>query len=109
MSLGTETFDDIYDGMEEARATLRFGRVTVARALCVEVGAVRQPSEIGGGYDYNIEVRFKAEDEPATKSKIGDYCEVMRYFETEYTRYRIKGRFTPSNLVRLTLEAVSGQ
>lgn len=107
--IGTQAFEAVYAGMTEARTPLRFGRATVSRALCAGVGSTRNPTEIGGGTEYDVSARYLQSDDPARGSAIGDICEMMPYGETVYSKYRIMGRTVTGGIVRLQLEFVHGQ
>ena len=107
--IGTIAFEAAYGALPEARATLRFGRVVVSRALCAGVGQTRNPTEIGGGVSYDVTVRYLATDDPPRGSAMGDVCEMQAYGETAYSKYRIMGRTATAGVVRLQLESIHGQ
>lgn len=109
MSIGTDTWEAIYAGMTEAHASMRFGRTSVPRVVCSGVGTERNPTELGGGVSYDVTTRYLQSDDPAKGAGLGDVCELQTYSEADYSKYRIVGRAISSGVVRLQLEAVSGQ
>jgi hypothetical protein len=106
--IGTMAFEACYAALPEARATATFGRVTVTRAICTEVGSTRALSEIGGGQDVSFELRYLvAEDVPA-KCGLGAICALIVYGQTVATSYRVVTRALSAGVIILTLEAVNG-
>lgn len=107
--IGTITFDAVYAGMPEARATATFGRVTVSRAICAGVGQTRNPTEIGAGIEYDVTLRIVASDDPSTGSKLDDIAKVTAYGQTAATSYRIIDKRAVGGIVAFQLEYRHGR
>jgi hypothetical protein len=106
--IGTMAFEACYAALPEARATAVFGRVTVSRAICTEVGATRALSEIGGGQDVSFELRYLVAEDVAASCGLGAACALTVYGQTVATSYRVVTRALSSGVVILTLEAPNG-
>lgn len=103
-----DTFNDLYDGMEEAHASIRVdGRDVISRALCSGLDLTREDSDQGAYPQTGIVVRMLASSEPQGKMRLGDKIEIRMDADlsSTWTPLRIRGKMATGGVMRYSLEA----
>ena len=87
MTQSEDIFDAIYDGIEEGRCRLRFGREIVTKAVMTSNRKSNIYTDQGVGLSAVFSVKFRLSDFPRIEQKRGDLCEVER--DGVFEKYRM--------------------
>ena len=99
-------FNDLYDYMTEARASVRVGsRDIVEKALCSGVETIREDTDQGTLAATDIMLRILAADEPSGKMVLGERIEVKMDTDAVWRKMRIRGKMPTGGVMRYSLEA----
>ena len=87
MTQSEDIFDAIWDGIEEGRCRLRFGRKIVSKAVMTSNRKSNVYTDNGVGLSVVFSVKFRIADFPKIEQKRGDLCEVER--DGVFEKYRM--------------------
>jgi len=106
--IGATTFDAIWNALPDARATLRAGAASTARALCASAGAMLTAGEQGLYAAGDAQVNMMLSDDPPG----GEYQQgervALTLTATGHTQQmRVVGRMVTGEILQLTLEGIT--
>lgn len=99
-------FNDLYEHMTEARASVRVGgREVIEKALCSGIETIREDTDQGTVAATGIMLRILAANAVSGKMELGDRLEVKMDADTVWRKLRIRGKMPTGGVMRYSLEA----
>lgn len=105
MGIGATIFDAQWNALTEARASLRVGRVVVARCLCGSFASQRVDTDQGTYEALTASVKMKKTDWPATGKIEGKTVDFCRNGSDEWKTCRVSGTSETDGIMSLVIEA----
>ena len=108
MSDTADLFDAVYDGLPDARATLRAGRAVISRCICASATQTGEPTEQGIMLSADITARYLLSNDPTDGSTAVGKIVDLTLTTGSAQPYRIAARTVAGgDVVRLTLQGIT--
>lgn len=105
MAIGSIVFDAQWNALTEARASIRVGRVVVARCLCGSFASQRVDTDQGSYEAITASVKMKKADWPEPGKIEGKTVDFCRNGSDEWKTCRVAGTSETDGILSLVIEA----